>query len=232
MIAGISDGEQQSSSGVPDRYVEAILRAGGLPLIRPAGVASSNLVSDLLKHADALLIPGGRDIDTERLGVGPVHPKARLTPAGQQDADVALVAGAAKRGLPVLGICYGMQLLGVVGGGRLHQHLPDDAPGTVRHIGNGGGLVEHEVDLEKGTKTGTAIGAPGGGAMSVRSSHHQALASAGTGWVVTARDCEGLIEGIEYTGRQFAIGVQWHPERAKPGNCQYGLFEALIAAAR
>jgi putative glutamine amidotransferase len=232
MIAGISDGEQQSSSGVPDRYVEAILRAGGLPLVRPAGVASSNLVSDLLKHADALLIPGGRDIDTERLGMGPVHPKARLTPAGQQDADVALVAGAAKRGLPVLGICYGMQLLGVVGGGRLHQHLPDDAPGTVRHIGNGGGLVEHEVDLEKGSKTGTAIGAPGGGAMSVRSSHHQALASAGTGWVVTARDCDGLIEGIEYTGRQFAIGVQWHPERAKPGNCQYGLFDALIAAAR
>jgi putative glutamine amidotransferase len=232
MIAGISDGEQQSSSSVPDRYVEAILRAGGLPLIRPSGVASPNLVSDLLKHADALLVPGGRDLDTERLGLGPVHPKAKLTPAGQQDADVALVAGAIKRGLPVLGICYGMQLLGVVGGGRLHQHLPDDAPGTVRHIGNGGGLVDHEVGLAEGTRTGAALGLPGGGPTWVRSSHHQALAGTGTGWVVTARDSDGLIEGIEYTGRQFAIGVQWHPERAKPGSGQYGLFDALIAAAR
>jgi putative glutamine amidotransferase len=231
VIAGISDADRKTS-GVPDRYGEAVLRAGGLPLIRPAGVASSNLVSDLLKHADALLIPGGRDLDTERLGLGPVHPMARLTPAGQQDADVALVSGAAKRGLPVLGICYGMQLLGLVGGGRLHQHLPDDAPGAVRHLDNHGGLVEHDVQLTAGTRTAAALGLASGGSLRVRSSHHQALASTGTGWSVTARDADGLIEAIEYTGRQLAIGVQWHPDRAKPCTAEDGLFAALIAAAR
>jgi putative glutamine amidotransferase len=231
VIAGISDADRKTS-GVPDRYGEAILRAGGLPLIRPAGVASSNLVSDLLKHADALLIPGGRDLDTERLGLGPVHPMARLTPAGQQDADVALVSGAAKRGLPVLGICYGMQLLGLVGGGRLHQHLPDDAPGAVRHLDDHGGLVEHDVQLTAGTRTAAALGLASGGSLRVRSSHHQALASTGTGWSVTARDGDGLIEAIEYTGRQLAIGVQWHPDRAKPFTAEDGLFAALIAAAR
>lgn len=230
VIAGVSDSER-GRSVLSDRYGEAVLRAGGLPLIRPAAVGSPALIDDLLRHAGALLIPGAPDLDTERLGFAPVHPQARLVPSAQQDADIALVCAALSRGTPVLGICYGMQVRGVVGGGRLHQHLPDDAPGTVAHRDDEGGFVQHDVKILPGTRTAAALGLADGGSLRIHSSHHQALSSVGPGWRVTARDADGLIEGIEHTSPALAFGVQWHPERADPDGAEDGLFEALLAAA-
>jgi putative glutamine amidotransferase len=228
LAAGIWDRER-GVSYLPDSYSAAILAAGGLPLIRPPRAASAGQIAGLLDRADALLIPGGADFDTERLGLGPVHPRARPVPAAQQDADVALVTAALERELPVLGICYGMQLLGLVGGGRLHQHLPDDAPGTVAHQGAGGGDTQHEVEVLAGTGTAAALGLPGGGRVRICSAHHQALASAGPGWRVSARDADGLVEAIERPGPALTIGVQWHPER---GELLSGLFAALVAAGQ
>jgi gamma-glutamyl-gamma-aminobutyrate hydrolase PuuD len=206
---------------LPDSYSEAVLRAGGIPLVRPPGVDSPALVDDLLGMAGALVIPGGRDLDTERLGLGPVHPRARLTPTALQDADMALAGAALERDLPVLGICYGMQLLGLLGGGSLCQHLDDEAGA---HI-SPDGTVRHDVRVTPGTRTAAAVGTE----LQVWSAHHQALDSAGPGWLVTAQDPGGLIEAIEHPGHRLAIGVQWHPERAEPP--QDGLFEALVSAA-
>jgi putative glutamine amidotransferase len=220
VIAGTADGERRGCF-LADDYSEAVLRAGGLPLIRPPGVNSPALVDELLARADALIVPGGRDLDTERLGLGPVHPKARLTPTALQDADVAIVTAALRRDMPVLGICYGMQLLGLLGGGTLCQHLEDDTGG---HIGPDG-TVQHDVQVTPGTRTAAAVGT----GLRVWSAHHQALDSAGPGWLVTARDPAGLIEAIEHPGHRLAIGVQWHPERAEPP--QDGLFGALVSAA-
>ena len=219
VIAGMAD-QQRHACYLPDSYSEAVLRAGGIPLIRPAGVDSPALVGDLLGAAGALIIPGGRDLDTERLGLGPVHPRARLTPTALQDADVALATAALERDLPVLGICYGMQLLGLLGGGSLCQHLEDGGA----HIGPDG-TVRHDVQVTPGTRTAAAVGT----GLRVWSAHHQALDSAGPDWLVTARDPGGLIEAIEHPGHRLAIGVQWHPERAEPP--QDGLFEALVSAA-
>src|SRR6185295_17458336 len=125
-----------------------------------------------------------------RLGLGPTHPAAQRTPAAKQDFDVLLARAALERRMPVLGVCYGMQLLALVEGGTLLQHLPDDRPGRREH--RGGAL--HGVALAPASKLARWLGVEH---LDVVSRHHQAVASAPAGWNIAARDDEGLIEAIE-----------------------------------
>jgi putative glutamine amidotransferase len=230
-VAGVLDLDRPQTF-ISHTYVEAVLQAGGLPIVVPPALHAAGAIDQLLDGVDALLIPGGRDLDTARLGIGPVHPAARLGPTAQQDADVALVLGALKRDLPILGICYGMQLLGVLGGAPLHQHLPDVFATAEDHFdGIHSGLRDHDVRVEPGSALGCALGLPDGGVHGVHSGHHQALAEGAPGWRITARSPDGVVEAIESDGRRFAVGVQWHPERAIAGSRDHGLFRAFVAAA-
>lgn len=205
------------------RYANAVLKAGGIPVaLTPIGGPSD--VERLLERLDGLVLSGGDDFDTQRLGLGPTHPAAVLVPAEKQDWDFVLARAALARGTPVLGICYGMQLLGLAEGARLFQHLPDDRPGGQVHSGN----VLHAALLASGTKLARLYGET---RVEVVSRHHQALASVGRDWIVSARDTEGLIEGIEHARHPFAIGVQWHPELAAEGSVHDRLLRGLVGAA-
>jgi len=137
---------------------------------------------------------------------------------------VLLARMALERRLPVLGICYGMQLLALVQGGRLLQHLPEDRPGRREHRG---GAI-HPVTLAAGSKLARIVGVE---QLDVVSRHHQAAASVGPGWSICARDDEGLIEAIERADHPFALGVQWHPELAPEGSPHDRLFRGLVGAA-
>jgi putative glutamine amidotransferase len=205
------------------RYAEAVLAAGGVPLAVPP-VGGREAVERLLERVDGLVLTGGDDFDTERLGLGPTHPAASPVPAEKQDHDVLLARAALERGLPVLGICYGMQLLALVEGGALLQHLPDDRPTSQPHSGG----VRHAVELAPGTRLARALGVE---RVEVVSRHHQAVGAVGPGWSVSARDGEGLIEGIERSAHPFAVGVQWHPELSPATGPQGRLFAALVEAA-
>ncbi len=206
-----------------NRYADAVLKAGGIPLvIAPVGGPAD--VRRLLQRVDGLLLSGGDDFDTERLGLGPTHPAAKPVPSAKQDFDFELVRAALELQLPVLGICYGMQLLALVEGGALHQHLPEERPGGAPHSGG----VVHSVALEPRSRLEALLEVP---ALDVVSRHHQAVRAVGGPWRVAGRDPEGLIEAIERTDHPFAFGVQWHPELSAEGGPNDRLFRALVFAA-
>ncbi len=205
------------------RYADAVLKAGGIPVaIPPCGGPSD--IERLLERVDGLVLSGGDDFDTARIGLGPVHPSATLTPAAKQDFDFLLARAAIRRATPVLGICYGMQLLGLAEGAQILQHLSDEWSGHAEHRGG----VMHTVDVLEGSKMARVLRTP---RLEVVSRHHQALASVAAPWRVCARDDEGLVEAIERDGHPFAIGVQWHPELAPEGSANDRLFQGLVSAA-
>jgi putative glutamine amidotransferase len=221
IVGELCEGER-SEVRLSLRYAAAVERAGGQPFVVP--YTSAAALEELVERADGLLFSGGDDFDTARLGLGPTHPAAKVVPSAKQDLDLALARRALARGLPVLGICYGMQLLALAGGGTLHQHLPEDRPGCQAHAG---GAV-HAVRALPGTKLRAVLGVS---TLDVVSRHHQAVASLGPEWRVAGLDAEDLIEAAEHAAHPFALGVQWHPELSiEPAHAR--LFAELVAAAR
>lgn len=222
------NGLLDTSSGEPGvklhhRYAEAVLRAGGIPVVL-APVGGPRDIERVLERIDGLVLTGGDDFDTERLGLGPTHPSAEVTPRTKQDYDLALTRAALEAEMPLLGICYGMQCMGLSGGSNLLQHLPEDLPGAGDHTG---GIV-HEVEVDSDSKLGSVLGVP---SLPVISRHHQALSDASGPWRVSGRDGTGLIEAIEHGTHPFALGVQWHPELSPEGSEHDLLFRALVHAS-
>ena len=223
-VTGELDLEPASTFTLRTRYVDAIERAGGLAIgLLPTRPEHLNSV---LARIDGVVLSGSDDFDTAALGLGPTHPEAKPVPAAKQAFDLTLARALLADGrIPVLGICYGMQLLGLADGGRLHQHLPDDLPGGRPHAGG----VHHWVQTDENSKLRGLVGVT---RMEVVSRHHQALAKVPSPWRVTARDEEGLIEAIELDDHPFCQGVQWHPELGRPDGPDARLVAGLVAAGR
>jgi putative glutamine amidotransferase len=222
-VNGVAGGGDAPRVELAYRYAEAILKAGGIPVVL-APVGGPSDVRRVLGELDGLLLSGGDDFDMVRLGLGATHPLAVPVPGQKQDFDVLLARAALERGVPVLGICYGMQLLALVEGGSLHQHLPDDRPQAREHRGG----VLHSVAIEAASKLARITGVE---RLEVVSRHHQAVAAVGPTWTVSATDDEGLIEAIERPDLPFALGVQWHPELANEGGPNDRIFRGLVGAA-
>jgi putative glutamine amidotransferase len=206
---------------IDERYAFAVAEAGGVPAYLPIQQGPEQIVDRI----DGLLIPGGDDLLPEV--PYPEDVRFEATPSEQADFDRALLARALARGVPVLGICYGMQILALQHGGTLLHHIPLDVPEALPHQ-----LPEsegrHPIRVEAGTLLEAAIGAH---PEPVNSSHHQAVARSGERLLVSARAPDGLIEAIEGKGERFCMGVQWHPERLS-GVHRTGLFGAFVSACR
>lgn len=207
-------------------YADAIAAAGGLPVALPH---NTDLADAYLDTIDALVVTGGAfDVDPALYGDDGRHATVSLK-EGRTEAELALTRGALARNKPVLGICGGQQLLAVVLGGTLIQHIPDAVPNALAHEQpNPRHEPGHAVAVTPGTLLHRIVGAT---EMRVNSAHHQAVRAPGPHAVVNAVAPDGVIEGIEDAAHRFCLGVQWHPEYLiDPGDRR--IFDALIAACQ
>jgi putative glutamine amidotransferase len=206
---------EAESALLPMAYVRAINASGGRALLIP----SDDPGEDVLDHLDGIVFTGGSDVDSEHYHAER-HPETKARPERDR-AELLLLRAALEHNLPLLGVCRGFQLMAVVAGGRLHQHLPDV-------FGHGGHRLPvdetHRVVLTAGTLCHKILGDE----LAVNSLHHQGVADPGT--LTPAGWCPGddLLEAAEDPTRSFAIGVQWHPEMST----DHRVFEALVEAAR
>jgi putative glutamine amidotransferase len=214
-------------------YLDAVLRAGGEPLTLSPRELRHDEALQLLKGFKALVLMGGADVDPHLYGQQRQPHVYGVNPE-QDHFEMALVHAAIEMRLPTLAVCRGIQLVNVALGGTLIQHI-GDIPGVVQHAPGkfpaGQDYALHDVDISPRTKLSKAVGAT---KVNVASFHHQGIDVVGKGLKVVARSADGLVEGLEHTGRdQWLIGVQWHPEdTASTDPCQQNLYDALITAAR
>jgi putative glutamine amidotransferase len=208
----------------PRTYSVAVGAAGGLPLLLPPDEGTAREPDQLLGLLDALILTGGGDLDPALYGGDPeleTH-----TASAERDAfEAALARGALERDLPVLGICRGMELLNVVCGGTLEQHVAD----VDRHLHTPGKFSDHEVRLEPGSLAARAVGRE---RVAVRSHHHQGMGRLGDGVAPTGwSEPDGLIEAIELPSKAFALGILWHAEEDRHSPVVAALTEAAKAGA-
>ncbi|HEX5951440.1 MAG TPA: gamma-glutamyl-gamma-aminobutyrate hydrolase family protein [Actinomycetota bacterium] len=213
--------------GVPENYVEAVRRAGGLAtLVLPGDPRSPG---ELLARYAGLLLVGGGDVEPWRFGAEPHEQLYGLEP--DRDAfEIELLREAERRGLPTLCVCRGMQVMNVAFGGTLVQHLPDDPRYEPHGTPSGADGLLHDVEVLPDSRLAAAVGAT---RLSCSSHHHQGVERVGDGLAVTARSADGLPEAIEREGGGWILGVQWHPEdTAATDPAQQRLFDSLVERAR
>jgi putative glutamine amidotransferase len=226
-VIGITTYAQEASWGawrlpaalIPLDYVDAIERAGGRPLLIPP---SGEGVEETLDVLDGVVFSGGADVDPALYGAEP-HPETDEPQARRDAGELALLSAALERDMPTLAVCRGFQLLNVVRGGDLVQHIPERL-GHDEHKRVPGVFSEHPVEVKAGTRLGSVVGSR----STVTSHHHQSPGRLGEGLVETAWADDGTLEAVEDPSQRFALGVQWHPEA---GNDDL-LFEALVQEAR
>lgn len=199
-------------------YVDAVVRAGGVPvLLPPIGDA-------VIDGLDGLLVSGGPDVDPTRYGALP-HPETDV-PREERDAfEIALLKAAIAADLPVLAICRGCQLLNVAAGGTLTQHLPELVSHD-RHRPALGTFGTTLVQLHPNSRLHHILGPE----VEVKCHHHQVIAWPSDQLAVVGRADDGLvIEAVEVPDPRFIVGVQWHPEETLD---DLRLFQAFVDAAR
>jgi putative glutamine amidotransferase len=213
---------------LPYAYVDAVRRSGGRVVLLPPG-GSEDEARQTVAGLDGLVVSGGPDVDPARYGAAR-HPKTQEPVHARDEWDIALTGSALSLGVPLLAICRGMQVLNVVRGGTLHQHVAD-LVGHVRHNGPATGFGLHSVQVAEDSELARML--PSAEFFDVPTHHHQAVDLLGDGLAAVAWEEDGLIEAVEAGPSElgglsgFVLGVQWHPEQGTDPR----VFDALIAAA-
>jgi len=213
---------EEKARHLAQAYLRAVEAAGGearplTPSEPPAAPADLH----------GLLLAGGVDVDPREYGEAR-HPKLGEVEADRDRMELELARGAAAAGVPIFGICRGIQVIGVAFGGKLHQDLPSVVPEAGQHQEPEGKRLRHRVRAAAGSRLREILGEE---EVEVNTYHHQAISVPGDGLRVVAVAEDGVIEAVEGTGSGFLLGVQWHPERMRSDPRRERLFAAFVAAA-
>jgi putative glutamine amidotransferase len=211
-------------------YSEAVEAAGGVP-VHLSLIPKAEYVETLVSKLDGVLLPGSAsDVDPLRYGrephrrLGPVHPL-------RDETDALVLREVERRAMPLLAICFGLQIWNVSKGGTLIQDIESELPEAIRHEqGAPRGRRSHRVRLLAGSSLSELAG---GESALVNSHHHQAIETVGEGLRATAWTADGLIESLEdQRPERWAFGVQWHPEIDWEQDAfSENLFKSFIEAA-
>ncbi|AMQ05571.1 gamma-glutamyl-gamma-aminobutyrate hydrolase family protein [Sporosarcina sp. FSL K6-1540] len=227
-VIGITTDVQQDGENIlKNTYVQAVIRAGGLPMIVPVGLEQD--VEQLIEMFDGLLLSGGNDINPMLFNEEP-HEYLGVVSPSRDSSELELARRMLKTGKPILGICRGLQVLNVAVGGTLYQDLykQNDSP-ILQHIQKAPNThCSHYVQLDKGSLLESIAGSE---RIQVNSYHHQSLKEVPSDFKVTAVASDGIVEAIESTDEQFVLGVQWHPEALSAAGDAVSLriFERFIS---
>lgn len=218
----------ESAVAIQADYLDAVVRSGGTGITLTPESLTDVDADELVRRIDGLLLTGGPDVDPSRYGQDRA-PETYGVSGLQDEFEAALFLAARRSGTPVLAICRGVQLVNVVMGGTLDQHITGRDGFGAHGIPNGGGGSDNTYLVEPGTLLADVLGASAEG----RCHHHQAVATVGDGLTVSARTADGVVEGLEYSDPSSApnwlLAVQWHPEETAESDDR--LFRALVEQA-
>ncbi|HEX3655933.1 MAG TPA: gamma-glutamyl-gamma-aminobutyrate hydrolase family protein [Pirellulales bacterium] len=205
-------------------YYDAVVKAGGVPVVVPPLEADEDL-DRVLDMVDGMVMVGGADLDPRRDGFM-LHPAVRPMDARREDFDRRLIRKIADRRMPVMGIGVGMQLLNVAEGGNLFLHIPEDMPKALPHRDAIDSAHRHALEVVPGSLMERVYGE---GEIRVNSVHHMAVDEVAPGFAVTARCPDGVVEAIESERSDwFAFGTQFHPESDSASALDLRIFEEFI----
>lgn len=212
-------------------YVDAITMAGGTPLLLPP-TNDEQAARRMLAACSGLLLIGGGDLETHHYHAADSGKLTYVSPERDR-LELQFTRWALADGLPILGICRGIQTLNVAAGGTLIQDIPSALTGNNNHAVspevNGG--YAHDVEVEPQSLLAGAVGRAG--RLRVNSRHHQAVERVAPGYNVSATAPDSIVEAIELPGAGFVLGVQWHPEGLVPGDAAaMSLFRSFVGACR
>lgn len=208
-------------------YMRAVEKAGGIPVVLTP-LSSPEAIDGLLGRLSGLCLSGGPDLDPSNYAGDP-HAELGPTEPELDRFELAVARRADEIGIPILGICRGLQTLNVMRGGTLVQHLPDVTDGSIVHRQTvSGRRTTHPVRVARTSRLADVLGST---EVAVNSFHHQGIERLGDGLRAVAWAPDGTIEGIEGEGPGFLVGVQWHAETLVEASEHCALFAALVEAA-
>jgi putative glutamine amidotransferase len=223
-ISSYARAGQPPSFSIPTGYVDAVRRAGAVPVVFPPGEPEP---SRLLDTVAALIVSGGGDINPNAYG-GRQHETVYSVCEERDTFEFSLTRAALNdTRIPLLCICRGLQVLNVVCGGTLHVHLPEHFGERIAHRLPPRDTSVHMVEIEPDSRLAQILGTTH---TEVRSWHHQAIDRIGDGLRPVAWAEDGVVEAVEHVEHPWCIGVQWHPEMQLEDPAQQRLFRALIGA--